>query len=339
MSAFWVLTRLRLAEVLRSRSSTAFMLGFPLILLLVVGAVFQRGHPFERRHVALCMDSLDAALENELARTFKGVEEVRFDRVDRCTSALGMLKSRIVSAALHRERAQLVLTVGPRDRLFGLGFAASSGRPLQIEVLEVAAHGYVQFLFPGLLTFSVLLSGLFGMGHAMVRYRESLFLKKLATTQLSRLTFVSSQIVSRTLLVLVQSALLVAGARLFFGVPLGAAALGWLSVITVLGLLTFMGAGFVLACVVTKEALMVDVISALNLPLIFLSELFFLLDELPRPLALLGNWLPTTHMVRLLREVLLYGTNDVGALMPGLLVLAAWTVLGFAVSLSAFRWS
>jgi ABC-2 type transport system permease protein len=339
MSAFWVLTRLRLAEVLRSRSSTAFMLAFPLLLLLVVGGVFHNGHPFERRHVALCMDSLAEALPDELERAFTKIEEVRFDRVARCETALGMLKSRIVSGALHREAEELVLTVGPRDLLFGRGFATSSGRVLRVDVLAVPAHGYVQFLFPGLLSFSVLLSGLFGMGHAMVRYRESLFLKKLATTQLSRLTFVSSQIVSRTLLVLVQSALLVAGARLFFGVPLSVTALAWVGVVTVLGLLTFMGMGFALACVVKQEATMVDLISALNLPLIFLSELFFLLDELPRPLALVGAALPTTHMVRLLREVLLYGTHELASLGPSLLVLAGWMVASFAVSLRVFRWS
>jgi ABC-2 type transport system permease protein len=207
----------------------------------------------------------------------------------------------------------------------------------QLDVLEVPRWGYVHYLFPGILTFSVMLSGLFAMGYTMVLYRQNRFLKKLATTPLPKTAFVAAQIAARGSLILLQAAILVAIAKLVFALPLSFSALAWLVLITLLGLLTFMGAGFAIACLIRTEDLVVDIIGAINLPLVLLSEIFFPLDALPRPLAVVGGMLPSTEMVRLTREVLLYGGGG-AALAPGLGVLALWTVATFALSLSVFRW-
>ena len=48
--------------------------------------------------------------------------------------------------------------------------------------------------------------------------------------------------------------------------------------------------------------------------------------------------LPSTILVRLVREVLLYGGTAQGELAPGLAALAAWTLVTFAVSVKSFRW-
>ncbi|WP_437818216.1 hypothetical protein [Sorangium sp. So ce1078] len=76
----------------------------------------------------------------------------------------------------------------------------------------------------------------------------------------------------------------------------------------------------------------------MNLPLVFLSEIFFPLSALPGPLAALGALLPSTQMVRLIRETLLFGATDPWQLSGGLLLLAGWTFATFALSLWRFRW-
>lgn len=334
--AFLLLVRLRLLDVLRSRASAGFVLAFPVALLVVTGLVFLEGHPFERR-------TLLVVGERELppiAAALAPLDEVRVELARDEAEVRGRLRARMASAALLRAPAtgELRLLVAPRERLFGRGLQAALPAPATLEVLDVPAHGYVHYLFAGILTFSVVTSGLFATGHTLVLYRQNRFLKKLATTPLPRVTFVAAQVSARSLLALVQAALLVATAALLFGVPFDAAGLAWLALITLLGLLAFMGLGFALACVITAEDLVVDVISAVQLPLILLSELFFPLSALPRPLAALGEWLPSTAMVRLARDVLLYGQTELPALLPGLALLGAWAVVTFAASLLVFRW-
>lgn len=198
--------------------------------------------------------------------------------------------------------------------------------------------GYVHHLLPGLVAFTVLVSGLFGMGYPMLRYRQNQFLKKLALTPLPRSTFVAAQLCARALLTLAQLAVLLGVAAVAFDLPLAPARIAWLLGLAVLGLLTFMGLGFALACVLKSDALMADAISALLTPFVLLSEMFFPASELPAPLPAVAAALPSTQLVRLGRAVLLDGATDAAALGPGVLVLCAWCVITFAVSVRFFKW-
>jgi ABC-2 type transport system permease protein len=341
MSAFWVITRMRILDVLRSKSSTGFILGFPIVLMVCLGIVFMNGHPFERHMVAVVGEFGDdepaiAAIRTALAP----LDEVRVERVPEYAMALGRLRARMASAILivPAGASPPRLVVGPRDQLFGRGLAAALPVAPSVVVLEVPRWGYVHYLFPGLLAFSILVSGIAGMAYTMVLYRQNGFLKKLATTPLRRSAFVGAQLAARMVLVLAQVALLVATAWLGFELRFDAAALAWTFAISATGLLAFLGLGFALACVIRTGDLVIDVINAINLPLILLSEMFFALDALPRPLAALGAVLPSTQLVRLLRDVMLYGVHDAAALLPGLGILIAWTIGGFGLSLWAFKW-
>jgi ABC-2 type transport system permease protein len=337
MRALLLLTRMRLLDVLRNRASSAFILVFPVVLLVITGLVFLEGHPFERRALAVVGTDEDVARARAALAAFP---EVRVEPARSEVEAIGRIRARMASAVLlpvpggGRPR----LLVGPRDQLFGRGLAGALPFAAPLEVLDAPANGYVHYLFPGVLVFCVMASGLLATGHTLVLYRQNRFLKKLATTPLPKATFVLAQVGARSVLVLGQVALLVLAAGLLFGAPFTLTGLLWLLPITLLGLLAFMGLGFALACVITAEDLVVDIISGVQLPLILGSEVFFPLAALPRPLAALGEWLPSTEMVRLLRAVLLYGETDPAAILPGLAFLAGWTVLTFAASLLLFRW-
>ena len=333
MRAFIALARLRLLDVLRSPSSAGFVVLFPLALLLFSGLVFADGHPFETKTITV-VAAAESQQAQRLLRRLGDDSGVRVEFEPQRKRALSRLAVRQSSAVVEPAAGRVL--VGPRERLFGLGLARLLSA--QVAIQPLSSWGYVHFLFPGLLTFTVMLSGLFATGYTMVLYRQNRFLKKLATTPLPKLTFLSAQVSARSLLVLAQIALMVGAAFWVFAVPLSAPSLAWLVAVSLLGLLTFMGAGFALACAIKNPDLVVDLISAVNLPLVLLSEIFFPLSALPKPLAAVGSVLPSTEMVRLLRAVLFHGETDLHALGSGLLVLCGWTVATFAIGLLAFKW-
>jgi ABC-type multidrug transport system permease subunit len=205
--------------------------------------------------------------------------------------------------------------------------------------VSVPRWGYLHYLFPGLLGFTIFVSGLYGMGYNMVRYRRALLLRKLALTPLRRPVFVAAQILGRTVVVVAQMVLLVAVACALFALPLGPAQAAWLFGLVVVGVLTFLGAGFALACVFRSEENMNDAIGAVMMPVVLLSEMFFPVDHLPAPLAHLAGVLPSTLLVRLVRAVVIYGETGLGALAPGLGALAVWAVVTYGISLWAFKWN
>jgi ABC-2 type transport system permease protein len=338
VSAFWVLTRIRMAGVLRHRTSFGFFMIMPVLILIATAMVFANGHPFETRTVVIvdtehAKETAASALE-PLARD----GSIRVEHVSHLGEALGRVRAQSASAVLVFEGDHLALLAPPNEQVFARGLSLSFKSAPQLRTLQVPKFGYVHYLFPGLLMFAVLLSGLFGTGYTMVLYRQNRVLKKLATTPLSKSTFVAAQIAARMALVMAQVALLIMTAAVGLHMPMSAVAVLWTFAICALALLTFLGLGFALACVIRTDTLVVDLISAVSFPLILLSEMFFPLRSMPSPLARVGAVLPSTQAVRLLRSVLLYENTEIAVLAPGLAILFVWMVLSFALSLKAFRW-
>jgi ABC-type multidrug transport system permease subunit len=237
------------------------------------------------------------------------------------------------------------VVVGERDELFGRGLAfaltdatRSTGAGAVLATAPLAQSGYLRFLLPGMLAQGVVVAGLFGMGYTMVRYRQSRFLRKLATTPLSRAEFVLAQILARVVLVTLQLLLLLVAAGAVLELPLSATAVASVLLVGAMGLVTFMGIGFVLSCVIATEGMAVDVINALLVPIALLSEIFFSNDELPRGLWGVASALPSTVMVRAMRAVLVLGEDAVTSVLPAVGILAAWAAVSYIVAVRVFRW-
>ena len=334
MRALWVLSRLRVLDVLRSRSATFAFLGLPVLILLVLAAVFGSGHPFEVRRVTV----VHAPGEPDTAAVqLAKFEGVRVEHESHREVARRKLETRATDAVLEQERdGTLHIAVSTKDELWGRGVAGLLP-PANLELVKLSRFGYVHYLFPGLLCSSVMFAGLFGMGYAMARYRRNAFLKKLSTTPLARSTFVLAQILGRGSLVTVQVALLLVVAIVGFGMrpTLGGAISA--ALVCALGLFVFSGIGFALASLIETEAVVSDIISGLTLPFTLFSGVFFPLDSLPPTLAGVCAWLPSTLMVDAVRSTLLYGTGF-AAVGDKLCGLSLWGAAMFGISVRLFRW-
>lgn len=332
MKALWLLTRMRILDVTRSRSSAVSFFGVPLAILLMLALVFGHGHPFERRSVSLVGDParLDA-LRTELSRR----DELRLETDASEESARRKLEVRAVEAVVIVRGSERRVLAASRAAIWGRGLAGL----LHAELTEtsIPERGYLHYLFPGLLCSSVMFAGLYGMGYAMARYRQNAFLKKLATTPLRRELFVLAQVLGRAVLVVVQVAMLLVCGLVAFSLPAPVGGMLSASIVAVVGLLVFCGLGFALACVIRSDAVLSDVISALALPITLFSGMFFPIDVLPRPLFELCRWLPSTLMIDATRATLLYGAGLRAVALP-LLGLLFWGAVAFGLSLRAFRW-
>jgi ABC-2 type transport system permease protein len=334
MRAFLLFVRLRLAELWR-RPTTGFLyLVAPVILLLLTSLVFWNGHPFEKKQLLLLGEKTPPAMLTKL----EALSDLHLQRGQAPTldAALAQIKSRAVSAVLVCGLG-CDLYVSDQDTLFGRGLA-SELEGAKLTQIETPRNGYLRYLFPGFLALSVLFSGLLGMGHSLVKYRENLFLKKLATTPMSKASFIGSQLVARSLLVLAQSLVLLVVASLLLSLPLFNERFLVVILCLGLGLLVFTGIGFLLACVIKTEEVFLDLLNIIVSPTIFFSEIFFPVSVLPGPLPALAELLPTTQLVRVLRSTLLYDDWQTSLFATQMLSLAVWAMVAYAISLWRFRW-
>ena len=323
MRPFWLLVRLRLADVAHPGVAAIFF-GLPLALMLITGLVFGHGQPFERRRVAV-VGPTPAALADYPELAPEPCESVE---VARRRLATGVADAALVPGPR--------VLAGPRARLLARALADLLHAPPAEEV-PVPATSYLQFLFPGLLTWTILVDGFLGMGYGLVRTRRSLFLKKLATTPTSPAVFVGAQILSRSALAFAQIAGMVAVASAL-GLPLAARTLPALALAVALGLATFMALGFALASVMTNESVFMDLVNACTVGLLLVSEVFFRVDAMPPWLASVAVALPSTQLVRVLRLIVLEGVTDPARLAAGFALLGAWAAVAAVAAVRTFRW-
>jgi len=229
----------------------------------------------------------------------------------------------MVSAVLSRspERTALRLSVGPHDVLFGWGLASVISQPVELASVPVPRFGYLHFLFPGLLLLSMSTSTVIGARRSV---RRRLGMKSMA---------IAAGALGRAGLGLLQIALLIVLSKVLFKLPLSAEAALWLTAISLAGILAFSGIGFALACSIELDSTLLKLVLVLQLPLVLLSDCVFLLGDLPHPLQKLGERLPTTYLVHMLRQVLLDGSGNLRGTLLAFAVAVAICIAGFALGL------
>jgi ABC-2 type transport system permease protein len=190
----------------------------------------------------------------------------------------------------------------------------------------------VDFLTPGVLALAVMSSAMVSLGIGTGFERQYGVLKRLGTTPLGRGRWVAAKILMVLALLVIQ--VVVIGTV--------GALLGWapdpravLAVVAVgLGALAFGGIGLVLAGTL-RGTVNLAVTNGLYLVLLLTGGMVIPLDELPRPMARVGEALPAAALSTVLQATLREGAPAAGSAWP---VLAAWAVAAPLAAVRLFRW-
>jgi ABC-type multidrug transport system permease subunit len=195
---------------------------------------------------------------------------------------------------------------------------------------------YVDWLIAGLLGMNMMFSALFGVGYAIVRYRKNGVLKRLKATPLSAFEFLAAQVVSRMVLVMAVFAVVYHGADFFLHFVRRGSLLD-LYLIFTLGAACLVSLGLLIAARVSSEELAGGLLNLISWPMMFLSGVWFSLAGAPRPLRLLAELLPLTHVIDAARAVMTDGAT-LSQISVHLWVLAGMTALFLALGARLFRW-
>lgn len=196
--------------------------------------------------------------------------------------------------------------------------------------------GYVAWVVPGILCMSLMFSCLYGIGYVIVRYRDNGVLKRLRATPITALEFLSAQAASRLLVSVSTLAVVFSGSHWLLGFPVHGS--WWLLLlITVMGALSMISLSLVCAARIDSLEFMNGLLNLLSWPMMFLSGLWFSLDEAPAFVRQLSQFMPLTHVVDAARAVMLDGAGW-REVLPHLLVLLAMTVVLMAFAARGFRW-
>lgn len=190
------------------------------------------------------------------------------------------------------------------------------------------------YYVPGYLAVVVLFTPLSRMGSEVARHREGNRFEKLATTPLTRGEWLLAQTVVNAVIIGLASLLILALVALLTGAEIAFSPL--LVAYILVGVVCFCGVGAMLGSYTDSQDGAVAASNAIGLPLLFLSETFISLEQLPGWFEPFVNLSPLTYFARGVRAATYpeAGTAAVAGVDPALAnlgILAVVAVIAFAL--------
>jgi ABC-2 type transport system permease protein len=215
-----------------------------------------------------------------------------------------------------------------------------TGRPPVLTVQTQPVQGEARlsgasYFVPSILAMAIMQLGVFA-AIPLVQQREKLILKRIGATPLPRWALVTSNVLVRLVIAVVQTAIILAIGVGAFGVQIIG---NWLLIagIVALGALAFTALGYVIASFARTEEAANGITQVVQMPMLFLSGIFFPLLVMPEWMQAAARVIPLTYLGDALRQVMVGGAPFV-PLALCLAVLGVWLVACLAISARFFRW-
>ena len=365
MQALIQLTIANIRSFVRDRAALFWTLAFPLIFILMFGAIFTGGGDATQTYAWSDLDG--SAASAQLRGAFAAVPNVELKDETESAGVREMRDGKVrgvfvipsgYGAALATasqpsgtpvaitvytdptQQAASAQTVGLVQAILGQVNLAATGRGpavvTETKTVQTESLSYISYLVPSILGMALMQLGIFS-AIPLVADREKLILKRLSATPLKRWQLVGSNVLMRLIVAVVQTVIIVAVGSAAFHVQVSGSYL-IIGALVILGSMTFIALGYVIASFAETEDAANGMTSVIQFPMMFLSGTFFPIDGMPGFLKVVAHVLPLTYLSDALRQVMVGGT-PISSLAMCFGVLAVFLIGCFAISARFFRWT
>lgn len=345
----------RFREFVREPGALFWVFAFPMLISLALGIAFRNQEP-----AALDVAVVDPNLAAE-GLPGSAVDAVFAAPMDKALRPVRYPSEELARKALQSGRVTAVLfasdfSVGAEKRilvddtqanarivaaLLRLSIRSPGAAALEPQIRELTVQGvgtrYIDFLIPGVLGMNVMSSSIWGVGWSLVQLRTRKLMKRLVATPMKRSHLLLSFVAYRLVLAIIETVVLATFAVLVFGVKLQGSPLA-LGAVVLLGVLAFSGLALLTASRAQNAETASGLMNLANMPMLMLSGVFFSSDKFPDWMQPFIQALPLTALNNALRAIFNEGATLASQGTP-LLVMAAWAVACFVISLRVFRWN
>ena len=336
-SSLFQLTATRFKLFLREPEALFWVFVFPILLAVGLGIAF-RNRPADVLDVGATTTQLAQALGSDkgLRATVEdeaqGTHDLATGRIELLAIARGGAVVFKYDDTNPDARSARLLADRAVQKAAGQKEALASANDL---IHETGAR-YIDFVVPGLLGMNLMGSAIWGLGFSIVEARQKKLLKRYVASPMPRWQYLMSFLLSRLLLLAIEVFFFLGFAKLVFGVPFRGS-LVELGALCVLTSLSFSTLGLLIASRAKTMEAASGLMNLAMLPMWILSGVFFSATRFPALLQPFVRALPLTAAIDALRGNMLQGMS-LAQLTAPVMVLMAWLVVCFGVSLRIFRW-
>ena len=330
MKKFTALAYARTMEFMRDRGTLFWNLLFPVVLVVGFSFAFSSN---DESIFKIGILGNSSHLEGSFLQ-LNAIETIPYDEA-----------ADVVLEKLRRHQIDMIIDT--TDQSYYLNRESSSTDLLRtlsradlkdFEEKEISGKAirYVDWLVPGVIGMNMLFSCMFGVGFVIVRYRKNGVLKRMKATPVTPFTFITAQMASRFIIVLLTSIVVFSGTNLFLKFIVNGSYL-LLILITMLAILCMISFGLIFAARIKSEELASGLMNLFTFPMIIFSGVFFSLEGTPQILKTISKVFPLTHFIEGARSIMIDGAGFT-EILPNILVLGGMTIVFLVISSALFRW-
>ncbi|EAR08908.1 ABC transporter permease [Reinekea blandensis] len=318
-------------EFFRDRSTLTWNLLFPFLLLAGFYLVFGQSQPIFKVGV---LSDQDAYLSRPV---FMSLNHIQFIPYDDSSVAIDRLRRHQIDLLMDIDETRYWVNDESSQGALVEELLIAKDPDFQRTVVTGQAIRYIDWVLPGIIGMNIMFSSLFGVGYAIVRYRKNGVLKRLHATPLTALEFIGAHLLSRILMVVFIVLVMLIGARyLFATLMLGSYPLLLLTLL--LGSLSMVSLGLLVAARLRSEEFASGLLNMTTWPMMGLSEVWFPLEGAPHIVHQISQFLPLTHLVQAMREIMVDGAGLM-AVSDHLLILALMSAVFLVIGALTFSWA
>jgi ABC-2 type transport system permease protein len=167
---------------------------------------------------------------------------------------------------------------------------------------------YFDFIAPGLMAMTVMMSVMTGLPAAISHEREIGTLDGMMVAPINRLAIILGKTLAQTARGILQGILILTLAVALFGVTIHGNIL-LIFALLLLGVFSFVGLGVVITSFAKDQETAMMVMMTLMFPMMFLSGVFFPIQQMPWYMQSISKVLPLTYAATALRKVMVLGAE------------------------------
>ncbi|MFZ0829782.1 MAG: ABC transporter permease [Thermoplasmata archaeon] len=339
-----------------------FTLVFPIILILIFGAVFANSGSSA---VPLYVENLDHASPASVAflsaLNDTGAIQVNIVSLPAGTSLSSYLASNSDTAGLiipagfqtalaNKTAVNVVVYTNPSAASqAGIVIGAVQGVESAFNLHEAGGsvivsssylnvgsqiYGYIDYLIPGLIGFSILTGPMFSMVNISSTWKRDKLFRQLSLTPLTRAEWLTAAMIWYVLLAVISSFIMIFVGRSVFGAHVSIVA--WMFPFLILGPILFVSLGLVAGSISKTPETAAVIGNVILFPMMFLSGTFFPVSGFPPYLQTVAHVLPLYYVISGLNAGILFN-NSAGALQD-ILIVAGIAIVFFVLAILLFSW-
>lgn len=346
---------------LRSKSTVFWTVAFPVLLILLFGAIFSGGGT--GKYDVVVQDLSDSVASHIYIDALNQTGSLNIIHVsasenidtyikDNSPYAVLIIPANFAQAFAPNASANttsLLLRTDPTTSSSAVVIGIVSGVSSQFNLYLAGGSNiittsfgditnenftFIDFFLPGVIALTCMTTTIFWMVSVMTRYRTNGIFKKLTTTPITRYEWLTSQILWQLFVVFLSVTVIVTFGIFIFGAHL---TLTWIAILTIiLTSALFSSMGMIIARFIREEEAASAAANAITFPMMFLSGIFFPLSQMPTWLQAIAAVLPLTYAGNALRDTMVYG-NTTGAI-NNMLVVAVLAVVFFVAGVALSKW-